>query len=100
MGSLSKVMQYMPGMSGANISPENLEKGDQELKKFRVIISSMTRKERLVPKILDSSRKERIASGAGVKVQDVNYLLQRFEQSAQFVKLLKKQGRFQNMFKF
>lgn len=100
MGSLSKVMQYMPGMGNANISPEKLEQGDQELKKFRVIISSMTRKERLVPKILDASRKDRIANGAGVKVQDVNYLLQRFEQSAQFVKLLKKQGRFQNMFKF
>jgi signal recognition particle subunit SRP54 len=99
MGSLSKVMQYMPGFSGANVTPEMLEKGDVELKRFKVIIGSMTRKERVVPKILDTSRKQRIANGAGVKVQDVNYLLQRFEQSAQFVKLLNKQGRF-NKLKF
>jgi signal recognition particle subunit SRP54 len=100
LGSLNKVIQYLPGLSGVNITPEMAEKGDQELRRFRVIISSMTRKERLEPKIIDPSRRQRIAKGAGVKLEDVNYLLQRFEQSAQFVKLLKKQGRFQNMFKF
>lgn len=100
MGSLSKLMQYMPGMSGANVTPQMIEKGDLEIKRFKAIMSSMTVKERKTPQILDGSRKLRVAKGAGVKVQDVNYLLQKFEQSAQFVKLFKKQGNFKNMFKF
>ena len=58
----------------------------------------MTPKERIYPKILDGSRKSRVAKGAGVNVSDVNILLERFEQSQQFVKLFKKFNRFQNFF--
>ena len=54
----------------------------------------MTAKEKLFPKILDASRKKRIAKGAGVTVTQVNSLLQRFEQSQQYVKLFKRFGRF------
>lgn len=100
MGSMSKIMQYMPGLSGVNLTPEMLQKGDLEVKRFKSILSSMTVKERRTPQVLDASRKARIAKGAGVNVQEVNYLLQKFEQSAQFVKLFKKQGNFKNMFKF
>lgn len=100
MGSMSKLMQYMPGFSNANLTPEVLEKGDLEIKRFKAMIASMTPKERKIPRILDDSRKSRIAKGAGVSVSDVNYLMQKFEQSAQFVKLFKKQGHFKNMFKF
>jgi signal recognition particle subunit SRP54 len=100
MGSMSKIMQYMPGLSGVNLTPEMVQKGDLEVKRFKSILSSMTAKERRVPQVLDASRKQRIAKGAGVNVQEVNYLLQKFEQSAQFVKLFKKQGNFKNMFKF
>ncbi|NBV40673.1 signal recognition particle protein [bacterium] len=89
-GSLSSVIKYLPGMSKVSISQEQLERGDKELKRFKAIISSMTRKERLVPQILDGSRKQRVAKGAGVSVQDVNILLERFEQSKHFVKLFKK----------
>lgn len=92
LGSLSQVMKYMPG-AGGQITPEMLEKGEQELKKFNAIIQSMTAKERSVAKILDGSRKKRIAEGAGVTVADVNMLLERFEQSQQYAKLLKKLGR-------
>ena len=100
MGSLTKLMQYLPGFSSVNMTPEMLAKGDMEIKRFKAIISSMTPKERKVPQILDAARKQRIAKGAGVNVQDVNYLLQKFEQSAQFVKLFKKQGHLKDMFKF
>jgi len=100
MGSMSNLMQYMPGFSNAKVTPEMLEKGDLEVKRFKAMIASMTPKERKLPQILDGSRKLRVAKGAGVKVQEVNYLLQKFEQSAQFVKLFKKQGNFKNMFKF
>lgn len=90
MGSLASLMKYLPGMGSMAISQADLEKGEIELKRFRAIMSSMTKKERLVPAILDNSRKLRIAKGAGVQVVDVNNLLQRFEQSKQFVKLFKK----------
>jgi signal recognition particle subunit SRP54 len=59
----------------------------------------MTQKERVMPKILDASRKKRVAAGAGVTVADINLLLERFEQSQQYVKLLKKFGRFPGVFK-
>jgi signal recognition particle subunit SRP54 len=59
----------------------------------------MTKKERSYPKMLDRSRKERIAKGAGAAVTDINLLLNRFEESQQFVKLFKRFGRFQNFFR-
>jgi len=94
LGSLSSLMKYMPGMAHAKVSPEDIEKGEKELKKFKAIISSMTQKERFYPRILDVSRKKRVAAGAGVTVEDVAILLRRFEQSQQYVKLFKKFGRF------
>ena len=77
-----------------NISAADLERGELEMKKFGAIIKSMTRKERLVPAILDASRKGRIAKGAGVDVADITILLQRFAQSAQALKQFKRMGLF------
>lgn len=90
LGSLQSISKYLPGMGQLKISEADLEKGERELKKFRAIIGSMTKKERLIPSLLDASRKRRIAQGAGVTVQDVNLLLTRFEQNQQFVKMFKK----------
>lgn len=97
LGSLSKLMAYMPGM-GQKMSPEMAEKGEKEIKRFKAIMSSMTPKERMVPRILDGSRKVRIAKGAGVTVADVNVLLSRFEQMQQFAKIFKAGGRFPGLF--
>jgi len=94
LGSLSSMMKYLPGMGNLNISNAQIEQSEKEMKKFRAIISSMTKKEKLYPKILDDSRKKRIAKGAGVLFDNVDQLLQRFEQSQQFVKLLKKKKYF------
>ena len=99
LGSLSQLVKYMPGASSPSLSPEMIQKGEVELKRFQAIVSSMTLKERVYPKILDASRKKRVAQGAGVQVSDINLLLQRFEQSQQYVKLLKKFGRFPGLFK-
>lgn len=99
LGSLTQVMKYMPGVGAANIKPEDLERGAQEMKRFRVIMSSMTRKERLNPHILNGQRKARIAKGAGVDVNQVNMLMQRFEQVQQYAKLLKRMGPFKGLFK-
>lgn len=94
IGSLSNIMKYMPSSGSLNVSPDMLQKGEIEMKKFKAIISSMTLKEKVFPKILDSSRKNRIAKGSGVAVADINNLLNRFEQSQQFMKVFKKMGNF------
>ncbi len=96
LGSLQKVSRYLPGTH--TITPEMMEKGQVEMKKFKAIISSMTNKEKIVPQILDASRKKRIARGAGVNVPDINQLLERFEQSKQFVKMFKKMGKLRKFF--
>ncbi|MBD3231747.1 signal recognition particle protein [Candidatus Dependentiae bacterium] len=96
MGSFQKIMKYLPGMGG--VSDDLVEKSKDEMKKFRAIISSMNKKEQIMPEILNGSRKQRIAKGAGVQVQDVNQLLQKFEQSKRFVKMAKNKGQFRKFF--
>lgn len=86
IGSLSQLLKYMPGM-GMQISPEMIQRGEVELVKFRAIISSMTLKERLNAHILNNSRMNRIAKGAGVAADDVARLLKRFEEAKQYAKL-------------
>jgi signal recognition particle subunit SRP54 len=98
IGSMSQLMKYMPGMGGSAMSAQAITQGELEMKRFLAILSSMTPKERLNPRILDASRKKRIAHGAGVAVNQVNLLLQRFEQVQQYAKLFKKQGPFGRLF--
>jgi len=81
----------MPSM-GSKVSSDMIAQGEVELVKFRAIIFSMTLKERLNPSILNSSRLQRIAQGAGATVADINKLLKRFEEAKQYVKLLNKFG--------
>jgi signal recognition particle subunit SRP54 len=92
LGSLASIARYLPG-GAFKLSEEQIEQGERELKKFKAIISSMTKKERIYPKILTSSRKQRIAKGAGVQISDINLLVSRFEQMRQFAKLFKKFNR-------
>ena len=88
LGSLQKMARFVPGMG--KVSPEMMKKGQEEMKRFKLILSAMTDEEKLNPHILDAVRKRRIASQAGVSVQEIDQLLQKFEQSKQFVKMLKK----------
>ena len=97
LGSLSKIAQYLPGVG--KISDEQIQKGQSDMKKFKAIIGSMTRKERLVPKILDGSRKSRIAKGSGTNISDINLLLVRFEENKQFAKLFSRSKKFDNLFR-
>ncbi len=94
LGSISSVLQYIPGMNAAKLSPDMIAQGEKQIKRFKAIVSSMTLKERLNTGLLNSSRKQRIAKGAGVAVSEINLLLERFEQTKHFVKLFKKSGRF------
>ncbi len=93
LGSISSITKYLPGNMGLKMSPEQAHTVEVELKKFKAIMSSMTPKERMVPTLLDGSRKKRIANGAGVTPADVNVLLARFEQIKQYAKLMRKMGK-------
>ncbi|MFC1854747.1 signal recognition particle protein [Candidatus Dependentiae bacterium] len=90
MGSLGKLMRYMPG--AASVSREQIEQGETEIKCFKAAIGSMTPKERRIPGILNTPRKRRIAKGAGISVADIERLLQKFEESKRFAKMLKSMG--------
>lgn len=87
LGPLQKIIKYLPG--AASLTSETIDKGQREMKRFKAIIDSMTPKEKLLPQILDGSRKSRIAKGSGTTVVEINQLLQKFEQSKQFAKMFK-----------
>lgn len=77
MGSISGFAKFIPGMD--KLPEEALEKGDLELVRVEAIISSMTEKERENHKIIDGSRRKRIAKGSGTSVEQVNKLLKSFD---------------------
>lgn len=80
MGSLSQIMRFIPGAAKFNVPAEVMEQKEQEIKKFRAIIYSMTPKERTHPKVINQDRGLRIARGAGVSIDDVHKLLQSFKE--------------------
>lgn len=85
MGSLQQIISMIPGI-GNKVKDVDIDKGESELKKIEVIISSMTKKERQKPAIINASRKRRISSGSGTTVQDINKLLRQFEQMQKMLK--------------
>ena len=95
MGPISQLMGMIPGMSKmqmqGQIKNEDIE---ARLKKVEAIISSMTPKERERPlKILNASRKKRIAAGSGYEVRDVNEVLKQYQQMQNMMQMLRK-GKF------
>lgn len=93
MGSLSSIMGMLPGMGKLKdkIGDANLD--DSLVKRQIAIISSMTKKERRYVKLLNGSRRKRIADGAGVDVQDVNKLIKQFLQMQTMMKKVQKLGK-------
>ena len=87
MGSMRDMLEMIPGM-GSKLKGANLDVDEKQLEKTKAIILSMTPKERRNPGILNASRRRRIAAGSGVQVQDVNRLLNQFEQTKQMMKKL------------
>ncbi len=83
MGPLQNVLGMLPGI-GNKI--KDVEISDDAMKKPEAIIRSMTMKERRRPDVLNASRRKRIASGAGVTVQDVNQLMRQFDQMRKMMK--------------
>ncbi|MBR0130264.1 MAG: signal recognition particle protein [Firmicutes bacterium] len=85
MGGLSKLMEMLPGVSG-NISEDQMDAGEKEIKTMEAIIQSMTKEERKKPELLNASRRKRIAAGAGVTVAKVNQLMKKFEDTKKLMK--------------
>jgi len=85
MGSLGGMMKMMPGMG-------NIEVGDKEEKKLKhteALIQSMTIQERQHPNLLNGSRRNRIAQGAGLQVRDLNALIKQFQQMKKMMRMMK-----------
>ena len=92
MGPLGQLMDMLPGQMGQlarNVPPEEME---AQMKRTEAILSSMTVQERRNPKILNASRRRRIAAGSGNKVQDVNKLMKQFRETSKLFKQLQKSG--------
>ena len=85
LGSFGSILKMIPGMGGALRSMGDLSPAEDEMKKMKVLINSMTKKEREDTKLIDASRRKRIARGSGRTVQDVNQFLERFEQMRQMM---------------
>jgi len=86
MGSLTQIMEMIPGMRNSMKGMPNLD--DSAFTRIEAIITSMTTKERHNPGIIDGSRRRRIARGSGTTVQDVNQLLNQFKDAQKMMKQL------------
>lgn len=82
MGSFSSILKMLPGMGAL----KNVQIDDKEFDKVEAIICSMTLEERRNPKILNGSRRLRIAKGSGTKVQDINKFMNSFEMTQKMMK--------------
>jgi signal recognition particle subunit SRP54 len=92
MGSLESLLKMIPGAGKAMKQMQGMQLPDKEMKKIEAIINSMTPRERRDQKILNGSRRLRIARGSGTTVQDVNQLMKRFTEAQNMMKKLQKMG--------
>jgi signal recognition particle subunit SRP54 len=96
MGPLQKVLGMIPGLS-YQLPEAEMEKAEERLDRWKVIIQSMTPKEKEDPKMINSSRMKRIARGSGVNEADVRELLKQYENTRKMFKQLRGNRRFRNM---
>lgn len=92
MGSLSGMLEKLPAQFSAAASQINDKDADRQIRRVEGIINSMTPQERARPELIKASRKRRIAAGSGVPVQEVNRMLNQFEQMQSMMKQMKKGG--------
>jgi len=92
MGGMGAMLKMIPGLGKMAGQLDAAGMDDTMIKKQEAIMSSMTKGERAMPKILNASRRRRIAEGSGTKVQEVNKLLKQFEQMQKMMKQMKKMG--------
>mgnify|MGYP003335723882 FL=1 len=92
MGSMSKILSLLPGANSAAMKKQIDAIDDQELVRTQAIVQSMTPQERRDPKILNGSRRARIAKGSGRTVTEVNSLVDRFSAAAKLMKQMARGG--------
>ncbi len=92
MGSLSSLMDKLPAQLAAKAQGADMGRAERDVRRMEGIINSMTALERRKPDLLKASRKRRIAAGAGVHVQEVNRMLNQFEQMQTMMKKMKGGG--------
>ncbi|MDQ3041889.1 MAG: signal recognition particle protein [Acidobacteriota bacterium] len=99
LGSMSKIMKMLPEqmMGGLQISDEQSVEVEAQMKRTEAIIDSMTRAERQNHKIIDASRKTRIAKGSGMTISDVNGLLRQYEQMKKMMQQMNRGGLFSKL---
>lgn len=94
MGPVSQLLGMMPGISKMQIQGQlKSEEVESRISRVEAILNSMTKRERERPKVLDASRKKRIAKGSGVEVRDVNDVIKQYHQMQKMMEQLRK-GKF------
>ena len=88
MGSLSQIMEMIPGMGQMNSKLKAGALDDSQIERVEAIIRSMTREERQKPEIINGSRRRRISRGSGTTPQDINQLLNQFRQTQKMMRQL------------
>jgi signal recognition particle subunit SRP54 len=99
IGSMSKIMKMLPEqmMGGLQISDEQSVEVEAQMKRTEAIIDSMTKGERRNHKIIDASRKTRIAKGSGSTIAEVNQLIRQYEQMKKMMQQMNRGGLFSKL---
>ena len=97
MGGLGGIMGMLPGAKKAKQALAQSGMDDKVLKRQEAIISSMTKKERAKPALLNASRRKRVAAGSGTTVQEVNKVLKMHKQMATMMKKMRTKGGMKGM---
>lgn len=92
LGGFETMLKFLPGMGDISKQMKTMTPPDNEIKKIEAIIRSMTIQERNDHRVLNGSRRQRIAMGSGTQVQDVNKLIRQFEESKKMMSGLMKLG--------
>ena len=90
MGGIESMLKFLPGMGEISKQLKSMTPPDDEIKKIEAIIHSMTARERRDHRVLNASRRERIAKGSGTQVQDINRFVKQFEQSQKMMQTMMK----------
>lgn len=88
LGPIEDILKMLPGVNQAALQQMKPDLG--KLRRYEAILTSMTPRERRLPRVIDGSRRRRIAGGSGTTVTDVNMLLREFDQARTMMKRLKK----------
>jgi signal recognition particle subunit SRP54 len=92
LGGIESMLKFLPGMGEISKQMKNMAPPDAEMKKIEAIINSMTVQARTDHRLLNGSRRQRIANGSGTQVQDVNKLVKQFEVAKKMMSGMMKMG--------